>query len=399
MQPSQQQHTNMSGMGSGMGLGIGPNGMGNVMSGPSGMGGSGMNTSMMGQQSQQTNVGGMSPVQSQFAPQSMMGMGGMGAGMDPRMNANMAATGLTPQQRNMLLAQQHQRMASGVHGGGSGGMGGGQFNNMGGAGNVPSMALHPQMVQERMRLQQQQQQAHAQANRMSGRASSPPHVASPLGSDGGFPVPSSATSAAAAMRGGSSIPGIARSTRSPTDAPSPIATRGPQTRMPSMGQDDYQRILFQQQQQAIRAMSTASPAFNQQMMRNSPPHQQLAAQMQHQQHQQQQHQQQQHQQQQHQQQQHQQQQHQQQAYGMSGPSASAPNFGGGVTGGMNASSPTSSQNWSTPSHGGYPFSPPSDQRHMTATPVPQQPHHQTQMATQSSSPQDPSLYDLFTWNG
>jgi len=369
----------MSGMGNGMGSGIGPSGMGNVMSGSSGMGGSGMNTSMMGQQSQQTNVGGMSPVQSQFAPQSMMGMGGMGAGMDPRMNANMAATGLTPQQRNMLLAQQHQRMASGMHGGG---MGSAQFNNMGGAGNVPSMALHPQMVQERMRQQQQQQQAHAQANRMSGRASSPPHVASPLGSDGGFPVPSSATSAAAPMRSGTSIPGIARSTRSPTDAPSPIATRGPQTRMPSMGQDDYQRILFQQQQQAIRSMSTASPAFNQQMMRNSPPHQQLAAQMQHQQHQQQQH----------------QQQHQQQAYGMSGFSASAPNFGG-VTGGMNASSPTSSQNWSTPSHGGYPFSPPSDQRHMTATPVPQQPHHQTQMAPQSSSPQDPSLYDLFTWNG
>jgi hypothetical protein len=51
---------------------------------------------------------------------------------------------------------------------------------------------------------------------------------------------------------GSSIPGIARSTRSPPDGSMPMTPRVSQARMPSMGHDDYQRMLLQQQQQQIR---------------------------------------------------------------------------------------------------------------------------------------------------
>ncbi|KAF9523459.1 hypothetical protein CPB83DRAFT_689479 [Crepidotus variabilis] len=171
------------------------------------------------------------------------------------------------------------------------------------------------------------------------------------------------------MRGQSSIPGIARSARSPTDGPSPLQGRASQGRMPSMGQEDYQRMLLQQQQSQMRQMASASPgSFNPQMMNAGPSQQQLAAA--------------------------QMQQQQQQGYGMS-PGSAVSQFGGG---GMTAPSPTNSQNWGTPS--GYPFtgSGGNDQRHMSGTPAPGQ--QQSQMTAQTS-PTDslPNDLDLFNWNG
>ena len=162
------------------------------------------------------------------------------------------------------------------------------------------------------------------------------------------------------------------------------------------GQEDYQRIMLQQQQnQAIRAMASGSPGFNQQMMGGAAgqaQQHQLAAQMQQQQHQQQ----------------------QQQAYRMSPPSTAATPFsggmGGGVAGGMNAPSPTGGQSWGTNPQvsggGGYPFAPSpagSDQRHMSGTPGPpqqqQQQQHQVQMVAtgQNTSPTD--MFDFLNWNG
>lgn len=228
-----------------------------------------------------------------------------------------------------------------------------------GAGNIANMPMlqQQQLMQERMRQQQQQK---GQMN-----ASSPTHAGSPM-SASDFNGPS--------MRSGSAIPGIARSTRSPSDsAPSPLASRGPGQRTSSLNQEDYNRLLLQQQQQqAARAMSSQSPAFNQGMMGSS---QMMAAQ---------------------------QQQHQSGSnFGMSPPnSANAAQFGGA---GISAPSPTSgNQNWGASGQGAYPFvagSPATSDhnRHMSATPAPQQPH----ITPQNTPPTDqimPNEFDLFNWN-
>ncbi|KAF8171843.1 hypothetical protein BJ912DRAFT_116583 [Pholiota molesta] len=323
----------------------------------------------------------------------MMGgnMGGMGGGA-----AGGGGPGnLTSQQhqRQLLLMQQQRGggnvgmpggpggMNSGGLGGPGGGGGGGgmnpaQFANMGAmaGGNVPSM-MQQQLMQERMRMQ-------AQAQGQMG-ASSPTHAASPMGSDSSFPGPSAGSS----MRSASAIPGIARSTRSPSDSgPSPLTPRGPPQRGPSgsMTQEDYQRMLLQQQHgQAVRAMSSQSPAFNQQMMGSQQQAQMLAQQQQMQQ----------------------QQQQQQHLQGGSnfGMSSSGNASGGPFVGGISAPSPTNSQNWNTPSQGGYPFAPSpsaSDHpRHMSATPAPQQ--QQPQITPQNTPPADQIIsneFELFNWN-
>ncbi|KAF9563308.1 hypothetical protein CPC08DRAFT_706015 [Agrocybe pediades] len=217
-------------------------------------------------------------------------------------------------------------------------------------------------MQERMRHQQQQMQQQAQVAGMS--SGSPTHANSPMGvgDPSGFAGSSAGPSS---MRPGSAIPGIARSTRSPSDGgvPSPMTPRvagGVGGMQQPTRQEDYQRMLMQQQQgQAMRAMASQSPAFNQQMM-NAAQQQMLAAQ-------------------------------QQQAGGSF--SMSPP---------PTAPSPTNSQqNWGTPAQsagaggGGYGFgqSPVgSDTRHLSATPAPQQ-----QMAG-STDHMMPSDFDMFNWN-
>ena len=382
LSPSQQQSMAQTQQNAMFGMGgSGLQGLGNMMGGTSSSGGGGMSGGGAGN----------------------MGMGGVG-NMDPRMmggnlpggmsmGGNGTAGNLTShQQQRQLLLMQQQRAGGNVGmpmggggsasgglgvGGGAGGGGGGmtpaQFANMNmsgmGSGNVSAM-MQQQIMQERMRQQQQAAQM--------GGASSPTHGGSPMGSETGFP----GSSAGPSMRSTSSIPGIARSTRSPSDTgPSPLTPRGPMQRGPSgsMTQEDYQRMLQQQQHgQAVRAMSSQSPAFNQQMMGSQQQAQMLA----------------------HQQLQHQQQQQQGgSSYGMSPPpSATGAQFGGGVS----APSPTNSQSWGTPAVGsGYPFAPSpatSDHpRHMSATPAPQQQRQGTPQNTPPAADQNiPNDFDLFT---
>jgi hypothetical protein len=213
------------------------------------------------------------------------------------------------------------------------------------------------------------------------------------------------------LRSNSTIPGIARSTRSPSDgASSPMTPRG-LTRTTSMQQDDYQRLIQaqqqqqqQQQQQANRGLTVQSPTFNPQLQQassnwqqqqqpqqqQSNPHQQMM-----------------------------QMNHGQNSYGMS-PSGNAAHPSGLAFTGV--PSPTNSQSWSQVPN--YPFSPsPSSgsghllhqpdrvatPRHLSATPAPQQqqqqqqpqPQQQLQMQLQNSSPTlDQSLtgdFDIFNW--
>jgi len=290
-------------------------------------------------------------------------MGGMGT-MDPRMAmGNMTSQ---QQQRQLLLMQQQQRAANG--------MGGGQFNVP--PGSMGAMMMNQQQQQQLafQRQQQQQQQGQGQGPMNSSTST---HPGSPMVPSDFAPSSGSGGGGGPPMRSNSAIPGIARSTRSPSDgAPSPLMPRGMPTRVGSIGQEEYQRMMLQQQHgQAVRAMASQSPAFNQ--------HQQMMA-----------------------------------AggggassnwsqqggpnYGMS-PSDNASGFGGGGGPGPGAPSPTNhGQSWSTATHGGYPFAPsPSASDHvrnMSATPAPQQ---QNQATTHDSPPTDqmiPSDFDLFNWN-
>lgn len=166
----------------------------------------------MGQQQQQQPQNGNFP----FA-QNQMNPGGGGGATAPnpammgnmnQMNMNMNA--LTPQQRQLLMMQQQQ-----------------QQNRAGNNGNG-AMMNNPDayaMVQERYR--QEQQQRLSQQAGLNNNAGSPPMSAG-AGSDI-FP---------ALRSNSSSIPGIARSTRSPSDGAaspmSPQISRGPQQDMRRM---------------------------------------------------------------------------------------------------------------------------------------------------------------------
>ncbi|KAJ7163781.1 hypothetical protein C8R43DRAFT_988630 [Mycena crocata] len=145
------------------------------------------------------------------------GGGGMGGG--GMMN------GMTPQQRQLLMMQQQQQR------GGGGGMGGG---GMGGGMNSP-MGMSPQQQmafqqqqQDRMRMEAQQRMAAVQ------QGGSPPHPGSPMMGGSEFP----------ALRSNASIPGIARIARSPSDG-SPMTPRMTPVRGPSLGAEDYQRMMQQ----------------------------------------------------------------------------------------------------------------------------------------------------------
>lgn len=155
------------------------------------------------------------------------------------------------------------------------------------------------------------------------------------------------------LRSNNGIPGIARSARSPSDnAPSPMTPRVP-TRGPSMGQDDYQRMLMAQQAQQANRIAAQSPiGFGQQS--------QAAWQ--------------------------QNQMQQQQGMGNQG------GYGGG-------GSPSIQQNWSQQQQGGYPFvsSPGGDHppaiRHMSGTPGPQNSNPQSE----SGMVVPPDFNDLLDW--
>ncbi|KAJ7590725.1 hypothetical protein C8J56DRAFT_1134341 [Mycena floridula] len=307
------------------------------------------------QMAQQANMGPMSnslpinggqfPNQSPMSPvnaqaQNMM----MANGGDPRMNATpqagpsgMQNNGMTfqqqqqqQQQRQLMLLQQQQNRSN--------------IGAMNPAAMNPAM-MNPQqqqmfLQQERMRQQQQQQGGS-------------PHVASSMlpGNDN-FP----------ALRSNATIPGIARSTRSPPDnIPSPMTSRMP-TRASSMGQEDYQRMMMQQQQQQqqqqqSRPMSSSGqgPSFGQQPMPGTNWGMQQPV--------------------------------QNQGFGMARP-PSAGQVGGSYGG---APSPPN-QNWSQRGSGTYPFSPSpnhqGDQRHMSGTPGPQM----------QSIDMNANEFDPFSWS-
>ncbi|KAF4575174.1 hypothetical protein EYR40_005094 [Pleurotus pulmonarius] len=292
-------------------------------------GGMSPTTSMSGHQFQgQANMSPVSPVaNSPSIPQGAQGAGfptgsgNMGqGGMDPRMQIpqGMNMNNLSAQQRQLYLLQQQARA------GGGGGAGG---NN-----NPQAMMLALQQ-QERMRQQMGQQ----------GQATSPT-IGSPM--SGNMPDISS-------LRSNNGIPGIARSARSPSDnAPSPMTPRVP-TRGPSLGQEDYQRMLMAQQAQQANRIAAQSPiGFGQQS--------QAAWQ--------------------------QNQMQQQQGMGNQG------GYGG-------AGSPSIQQNWSQQQQGGYPFvsSPGGDHpqaiRHMSGTPGPQNSNPQSD----SGMVVPPDFNDLLDW--
>ncbi|KAL9712393.1 hypothetical protein Ac2012v2_003630 [Leucoagaricus gongylophorus] len=208
-----------------------------------------------------------------------IGMGGAGAGgmsgvggMDPRMIvAARAGMGMDmSQQRQLMLLQQQQRAMTGT-GGGPGGLSGPEPGH-GGLGGLTSQ----QMAMQQERLLRQQQ---------AGNMVSPSHGSPVGGGPGGmggmggmgmggtggmgrdmFVPPSTLRSNAG------TIPGIARSTRSPSDggATSPVTPRVPSRSLSSgpmgmgglgggvgaiSGTEEYQRLMLQQQQnQATRLM-------------------------------------------------------------------------------------------------------------------------------------------------
>ncbi|KAI3604394.1 hypothetical protein WG66_008445 [Moniliophthora roreri] len=303
------------------------------------------NPMMMGQGG--SNTVGMDPQRSMSAtPQLGGGMGGM-----PNSPMNMSQMN----QRQLMLIQQQNRAAGGPGAGGGGGVGG-NLN----AGNI-MMNMNPQqqmaLMQERMRQQQQQQQGSPTQQMPGGDGFAPP-----------------------VLRSNSTIPGIARSARSPTDGmQSPMTPRMP-NRVSSMGQDDFSRMMMQQQQQQ-QQQGVSGPSrgmqpgpqggFNpQQMQQSSWQQQQMGS-----------------------------------PYGMnSRPESAAGFYGGGSGGGSNGvlggGSPPGgmAQTWGTPNNanaGSYPFATPSPghqsdlaptPRHMSATPAPMQPQNMISPTSADSFP-------------
>lgn len=309
---------------------------------------------MAAQQGTQFPVTPASPVHASQNPM-FVGQGGGGGGMDPRM-AGINVNNLTPQQRQVLM--QHQQRNS--SGGGGGGSQGGMNMNIS---NNPQMNINPMQMnhvnanphlaafqeQQRIRMAQERMALAGAGNAVGG--------ISPTSPDPG------------AFRSNSTIPGIARSARSPTDASTSISPVHSQTQTSRGGgnmmtQEDYQRMMMQQQQgQAVRAMAQ-SPAFGQQGWGQQ------------------------------QQQQQERQQQQQQQFGMSPPGSA-----------VGAPSPPNSQNWngaqypfssSSPVGGGGGLGEMQQLRHLSATPVSQQ-QRQTTPQNMTSPPTTENETDWFNW--
>ncbi|KAI0773731.1 hypothetical protein C8Q74DRAFT_1368292 [Fomes fomentarius] len=178
----------------------------------------------------------MSPV-SQHSPMQQSFSQGNSSG-DPRATLTpqqqQALANMTPPQRQLLLMQQQM-----MRGGGGGGSGGGG----GGGGMNPQM--HQQIMQERMRLEQQR---IAQAQAAGGGQASPPMVDGPQ-----FP----------ALRSNPGMPGITRSARTPSDSvPSPVS----QQRLSMSGQSpDEQQHQHQQQQRAMMMQQAQQRGMTPQM--------------------------------------------------------------------------------------------------------------------------------------
>lgn len=284
--------------------------------------------------------------------------------MDPRSAStgmmNQSGTGginfasLTPQQRQLYAMQQQQQQQQMMRAGGSG-------TNMSGMMNVQQQAYAA--AQERMRQEHQQRVLQPQGQTGS------PHSGSPTAGNDSSMIPT--------LRSNASIPGISRSMRSPSDnASSPLGSRGP--RVPSMHQDDYQRMMQAQQQ-------AQAPQFNHQQMQAASNWQQQN-QVQHQQSMQMGH-------------------GQSASFGMppSGNTSLASSYG-------TATSPNNNANWPQTGSGHYPFaSSPgasglqhqpervSTPRHVSASSTPA-PLQQQQMQPQNASPQpDQTDFDLFSW--
>lgn len=154
---------------------------------------------------------------------------------------------LNPHQRQLLIMQQQQRAGTNM-GMGNVGMSSGAAPGASGSSASAMMMNSQQMGLSPQQLQQQQQQRMGGGQMNVG-------VGSPmLGGSNDFPP---------ALRPNNSIPGIARSTRSPSDnSSSPITPRSGNAvgRAASMGPEDYQRMLMKQQQgQSPQATMFGSP--------------------------------------------------------------------------------------------------------------------------------------------
>ncbi|KAG6332588.1 hypothetical protein ID866_6501 [Astraeus odoratus] len=204
------------------------------MSGGGGSGGGPSPVSPLGQQapgmsqpqqmsSQQSPQNGMFP----FSP-AHGGGGGGSSGMDPRLAANFAQqmAGNMNQQRQLMLMQQQQQQMRNANG---------NFGMAVGT-SAPSM-MNVQMYQRMMSQpggssQPQQQQQQQQP-----------------GAGGGSPMVPPPNDTFPALRSNAAIPGIARSTRSPSDGVhSPMTPRAP-SRLSQQQQppNDYQQAMLQQQ--------------------------------------------------------------------------------------------------------------------------------------------------------
>ncbi|KAI6046505.1 hypothetical protein EDC04DRAFT_1478573 [Pisolithus marmoratus] len=250
-QRSQHRNPQMSGMQPNAGL---PSGLSNgTMTGGNGNNGGASPVSPLGQQapamsqpqqitSQQASQNGMFPF---VQPHS----NGGGSGMDPRMAVaaggsnfsqqmpgNMSNVNINQQRQLMLMQQQQHQQQQMRNMNGNLNMGGG----VGAAGMMGSQqhgtfGMNPRMMGQLGGSSQQQQPQPPQAPGATGGGSSM--------------VPTNDTFPA--LRSNSAIPGIARSTRSPSDGVhSPMTPRAPSRLSHQQTPNDYQAILQQQHAQS-----------------------------------------------------------------------------------------------------------------------------------------------------
>ncbi|KAF8630041.1 hypothetical protein AX15_003133 [Amanita polypyramis BW_CC] len=203
----------------------------------------------------QNSVGGMSFPMANATPAQSSGLG-MGqqnnvfpAGMQGSNSggisgaASMSGVNMNPHQRQLLLMQQQQRAGPSMGTGNIGmGVGTGTGAVVGGSGGV-GVTMNPQQIS----LSPQQLLQHQQ--RMGGGMGV--NISSPMmGGTNEFPP---------THRANGAIPGIARSTRSPTETGSaPMTPRVGNAvgRGASMGPEDYQRMMMKQHQQGQNSQAT-----------------------------------------------------------------------------------------------------------------------------------------------
>ncbi|KAI0301956.1 hypothetical protein B0F90DRAFT_1716581 [Multifurca ochricompacta] len=201
-------------------------------------------------------LAGHPPLQLQLAVQSQNSL--PAGGIDPRTGGPSLTpaqiqqfNSLPAQQRQLFLMQQQQQQqqqqlarSSGINTNpGAGGLINQQFGGGGSiAANLPMgvVLLHQRQQHQQQQQHQHQQQQQARLQQQAQQAQQQPQLSETPPFTGGVPVGNS-----------SGIPGIARSTRSPSDSThSPLTPRGPsqhhqQQQQHSQGMD-YQRTLMMQ---------------------------------------------------------------------------------------------------------------------------------------------------------